>query len=93
MTCRVTPRYGPTSRNATVSSISTAPLDRKTRAAASPPGNGRASGGASAVLVAATSEEIGFIAAMLRADRPVTRQYMERWTWFVWSAAGLPAPS
>jgi hypothetical protein len=41
VTWSVTPTYGPTSRNAAVSSTSTAPLDRKTRKAASPLGNGR----------------------------------------------------
>jgi hypothetical protein len=44
VTWRVTPTYGPTRRSATVSSTKTAPLARKTRAAASLEGSGAACG-------------------------------------------------
>src|SRR5690242_7675191 len=43
LTCSVTPTYGPTSRSATISRTSTAPLARKTSAVARPEGSGRVS--------------------------------------------------
>src|SRR3954451_16018513 len=43
LTCSVIPTYGPTSRNATISRTSTAPLAKKTRAVARRDGSGRGS--------------------------------------------------
>ncbi|SCG54809.1 hypothetical protein GA0070613_2468 [Micromonospora inositola] len=81
VTWRVTPTYGPTRRNETVSRTSTAPLERNTRTAASP--FGRARGGVGAVgAVGAdsttTSDDELLTVAMLRSRPGTPGQYIER---------------
>ncbi|CCH21512.1 Protein of unknown function [Micromonospora lupini str. Lupac 08] len=81
VTWRVTPTYGPTRRNATVSSTSTAPLAKKTRNAARPLGSARPVTGADwpeVTGVVATSDGGELIVAMVRSEAGVPGQYIER---------------
>ena len=77
VTWRVTPTYGPTRRNETVSSTSTAPLEKKTRNAASPLGRARGGTGASAAGSAMTSDDVLLTVAMVRSAAGGPRQYIE----------------
>ncbi|GAB4103542.1 hypothetical protein GCM10028790_25610 [Micromonospora taraxaci] len=81
VTWRVTPTYGPTRRSATVSSTSTAPLEKKTRKAARPLGNARpvtGAGEAGDAGGAVTSDGGELIVAMVRSEAGASGQYIER---------------
>ncbi|GHJ14970.1 hypothetical protein TPA0908_29650 [Micromonospora sp. AKA38] len=77
VTWSVTPTYGPTRRSETVSSTSTAPLERKTRKAASPFGRARGGAGASVAGAVTKSDDVLLTVARVRGvpDRP--GQYIE----------------
>ncbi|GAA2705798.1 hypothetical protein GCM10010429_15180 [Micromonospora olivasterospora] len=74
----MTPTYGPTRRSETVSSTSTAPLERKTRNAASPLGNARTGGGAGRGDSVAMSGDELLTDAMVRSGPGRPGQYIER---------------
>ena len=79
VTWRVTPTYGPTRRSETVSSTSTAPLEKKTRNAARPLGRARRRGRRGrAPEPVATSDDGLLTVAMVRSEAGGPGQYIER---------------